>query len=389
MRRREFVKTVGLGALTTIGLSTRTVAARAKAATASYHKQWAKEHYKGMENLLFPSYTPDFKTLDEEGIRNDVRNSIRNGFFSSMPMPVGVSTEEHKQFIKIACDEAKGKILIGGLIAEKTSDGDMDMLAYTQKIGCTHLLVTPDRNFRAKTEEELYQGYLRRISATHLPVVLYAPVAEYYREFGPNGVPLGVFDRLADLPNVIAVKTSQPLNLTTVFQICEVLGNRLLVGPVNLDFVPVLAKHYRVQWSGQWNVEAVQSPEKPYAVEMMRLLNYRRFDEALKVYAELEPALDAFFRLQAPYILKGVHPWSHNKYFQWCVGGNGGLVRKLNNNPDYVPDLDPAGRQLIKETFQRVGITPVTAPEEEFVVGKAAYARGIRLKDMTDTPYYG
>jgi hypothetical protein len=61
---------------------------------------------------------------------------------------------------------------------------------------------------------------------------------------------------------------------------------------------------------------------------MMKLFNAGRTDEALKIYSQLEPALDAFFKLQAPYILKGVHPWSHNKYFVRCGGGNGGLVSR-------------------------------------------------------------
>jgi 4-hydroxy-tetrahydrodipicolinate synthase len=47
----------------------------------SVQKAWALEHYKGMENLFMPSFSPDFKTLDEDGIRHDVRNSIRHGFF--------------------------------------------------------------------------------------------------------------------------------------------------------------------------------------------------------------------------------------------------------------------------------------------------------------------
>lgn len=50
----------------------------------SAQKQWALEHYKGMENLFLPSYSPDFKDLDEEGIRHDVNNSIRHGFFSML-----------------------------------------------------------------------------------------------------------------------------------------------------------------------------------------------------------------------------------------------------------------------------------------------------------------
>ncbi|GIK56774.1 MAG: hypothetical protein BroJett015_24370 [Chloroflexota bacterium] len=36
-------------------------------------KQWAKENMKGVENTLFPSFTPDMKHLDEAGIRWDVQ----------------------------------------------------------------------------------------------------------------------------------------------------------------------------------------------------------------------------------------------------------------------------------------------------------------------------
>jgi 4-hydroxy-tetrahydrodipicolinate synthase len=121
----------------------------------------------------------------------------------------------------------------------------------------------------------------------------------------------------------------------------------------------------------------------------MKLINARRFDEAMKVYAALEPALDAFYRLQAPLILKGVHPWPHMKYFQWCTGGNGGLVRNLASIPaGMIPTLDDAARSLIRKTYQKVGITTPAAPEEEFLVGKAAYNRGARTKDMTEKPYY-
>ena len=170
--------------------------------------------------------------------------------------------------------------------------------------------------------------------------------------------------------------------------LCERLSDRLLVGPVNLDFVPILAKHYGVQWSGQWNVESVQTPEKPYAVELMKHLNAGRFDDAMVVYSRLEPALIAFYELQAPLIVNGGHPWSHMKYFQWCGGGNGGLIRDLHEPVEKVPVLDETARKLIRDTYRKVDITPVDAPEEEFLVGKAAYARGMRAADMKETPAY-
>ena len=352
----------------------------------SVQKAWALEHYKGMENLFMPSFSPDFKSLDEDGIRHDVRQSIRHGFFSTMLSGVGLRTsDEYKLLIKIVNEEAKGKLLTGVIISQRDLASDLEMIKYAEEIDSTHLFISPAPGLvRTKTEEEIYQIYLQRIQSTHLPIVLYAN----FNSFNKIGVSLNVFNRLADLPNVVAVKLTQPMNLTTAFYICERVSDRLLIGPVNLDFLPVLVKHYGVQWSGQWNVEAVQSPEKPYAVKFINLLNSGRFDEAMMVYSQFEPALVAFYQLQAPLITRGGHPWAHMKYFQWCGGGNGGLMRDTHSPVESVPILDAAARKLIRDTFISVGITPVTAPEEEFFVGKSAYARGVRASDMKETPSY-
>jgi 4-hydroxy-tetrahydrodipicolinate synthase len=368
----------------------KSTAKSAKSAKTSELKQWAGEHFVGLEPLLNPSFSPDFKTLDEEGIRNDVRNSIRHGFFSVFCLRIGLNTAEYKTMIKVACDEAKGKILVGAGIAGKPLEGDLEMIDFCEKAGCSHLSIIPDAypGSRPETEDDFYRLFLPRIEATSLPVVLYARVAPYYRHFGIDGVPVRVFDRLADLPKVVAVKVSQPVSLTATAQLCEQMCDRLLIGPTNLDHVPFLAKHYHQQWSGEWNVEAVQSPEKPYGVEMMKLFNCGRYAEAMKLYDTLEPAHDVFFRLQVGYIRRAIHPWAHNKYYQWAVGGNGGLLRDMHYNHDDVPYLDEKERNIIRDVYHKIGIDTVTAPEEEFLVGKAAYARGVRAKDMTEMPYY-
>ncbi|MBN1663601.1 MAG: dihydrodipicolinate synthase family protein [Deltaproteobacteria bacterium] len=356
----------------------------------SEQKQWAREHFVGLEPLIMPIFSPDFTSLDEEGIRNDVRNSIRHGFFSVFCLKVGINDEEYRQLIKVVCDEAKGKILVGASIAGSPPAGDIEMIRFCEKAGCTHLNIIPDTHpkHRPQTEEEFYQAYLQRIEATSLPIVLFARLALYYRKFGIDGVPINVFNRLADLPNVVAVKVSQPISMTAIMQLCERTCDRLLIGPTNLDHVPILAKHYHQQWSGQWNVEAVQSPEKPYGVEMMRLFGEGRYEEAMKLFDVIEPAHSAFFQLQVNYIRQATHPWAHNKYYQWVVGGNGGLLRNLNYKNELVQPLDENEREKIRKIYRDMGMETVTAPEEEFIVGKAAYARGVRAKDLPETPYY-
>jgi 4-hydroxy-tetrahydrodipicolinate synthase len=120
---------------------------------------------------------------------------------------------------------------------------------------------------------------------------------------------------------------------------------------------------------------------------MLRDVQAGRLGEAIERYWRMQPAVRAIFELQAPLVAVGGHPWQHMKYFQWCVGGNGGLVRDLGD-ADVVPELDEAARQRIHASFEAVGIVPAIAPQEQFPVGRAAHARGVRREALLGEPQY-
>jgi 4-hydroxy-tetrahydrodipicolinate synthase len=107
----------------------------------------------------------------------------------------------------------------------------------------------------------------------------------------------------------------------------------------------------------------------------------------MKVYYQMRPLIQAIYDLQAPLLLKGSHPWAHMKYQQWVTGGNGGLLPLKAS--DVLPALDAKARDLIKANYRQCGITPVDRPEEEFIVGKSAYVRGVRASQLSATPLYG
>jgi hypothetical protein len=50
-------------------------------------KKWARQYLKGLEAVIFPSFTPDLQNLDEEGIRYDVNHLVANGFTYAMVAP--------------------------------------------------------------------------------------------------------------------------------------------------------------------------------------------------------------------------------------------------------------------------------------------------------------
>lgn len=378
MNRRQFSKRISLGAIGAAALAPANKAADVSRPAHSPKKEWAREHLKGLGSLILPSFTPDFKSLDEDAIRHDIRHCVKQGFTSCTVSANGANAEQAKRMWELVREEATGKIGMGAL------GGD---LAYLEKIGCAYTMIGYPRGANAQTEDEVYEHFRKLIDSTSMAVLLYGSPVESLRRFHPSGIPLNVFDRLADHPNVVGMKLTHPMSPATAFEICERLSDRLVMGPCNFDLIPVLAKNYKnVQWSGLWITDALQSPEKPYAVEMMDLVVKGRMTEAMKVYWQMQPLIQGIYDLQAPLLLHQSHPWAHMKYFQWVTGGNGGLLPL--KAAQYLPALDAQGRETIRSNFKRVGITPVDRPEEEFIVGKVAYAKGVRVSQLSSMPLY-
>ena len=309
-------------------------------------------------------------------------------FFSSMLCALGLSHSEYKRFVEVVCMEARSKYLTGLIVSGNSLEEDLDLLSHAESVGCSHVFLDVKRNDTNKSEDMLYSAFRQRIDATRLPIILYGSVSNELYQIENNKILINVYDRLAELPTVIGLKLTQTMNINTAFQFCERLGDRLLIGPVNLDFVPILAKHYRIQWSGQWNVESCQTPDKPLVVEFINLINEKSYDKAIELYWKIVPALRGFYDLQAPCLSKGGHPWSHMKYYQWCAGGNGGLLRNLQESLDRVPVLNSLDRQQIKLNYEHSGLEITDKPDEQFVVGRANWDKGVRIADLSETPQY-
>lgn len=389
MDRRTFSRTVGLGMLGVgaSGLAARPTTAQTRSGSAdSERKQWAREHLRGPGGLVMPSFSPDFGALDEDGIRQDVRHRIAQGFCEVLVSATGATREQRQRTEAIVREESEGRIL-RSVIVGGTAESAIASLERAARTGCSHALVMFPDDLHPETEHEIYEHYRQIIDSTSLAVLLYGRGVPSLVRFHPSGIPFGVFDRLADHPKVVGMKLTHGINVGLAYELCERLSNRLLMGPVNLDLVPVLGHHYpRIQWSSQWISDAVQSPEKPYGVELFDLVRQGRMADAMKVYWQMQPLIDLVYEIQATLLKKtGAHPWQHMKYYQWVMGGNGGLLPL--DGREAGPVLDAAARQLIRDTCGSVGIT-VDRPDEEFIVGRSAYARGVRASDLSSRPHY-
>lgn len=360
---------------------TMTSDARTASVPAAARKEWAREHLKGVEGTLRVSFAPNLIDYDEEGIRHDVREHVRSGLNSMLCTQPGLNAEEKKRFMTIAADENQGRLLMCGTADSDDLDVSIDLLAHAERLGFSHCLVRVP-SVLGESEDAIFAKYKHVIETTNLGIILFATKKPWFAHLHPSSIPLNLYRRVAALPNVVGVKVTQWLDPTMVMQVCDYLADRIFINSANLSIIPLIAKTYPIQWMGEWNIQAVQSPEQPYAVEFMQHIIAGDTDKALDVYWKLAPAFRYFADLQRDFLIAGSHPWPHLKYYQWLVGGNGGIYRMV----DPTAILDEAGRTAIKNAYKASGIKITEGPIDEFLVGKANYAKGIRPKDFVDLP---
>jgi len=337
-------------------------------------KEWAKENMKGVENALLPSFTPDLSGLDEEGIRWDVRQSIKHGFFATLCCSeAGLTFEEAKRFLEIVADEAKGKIFASTTVLFDSFEQNFEMLKHAKKVGCHHVLIGYPPNFYPKSEEEIYRVTKEMCDAVpDLGIVLFPTYYYNFERFHPSGFPPGLLSRMADIKNTVAMKIgiNEAGFISECFHRC---GEKVLVSSPQERWAPLLVPEYGQQWIGAAAYELYQSPEKPYLVEYFNLMLKGQMDKAMKIYWKLKPVRMCWEARIFPTLVVGTYHWPQWKYFQWLVGGNGGYTRQPVMKM-YQHDMDEC-----KMVLRSIGITP-REPDEEFYVGRVNYAKAKKAK---------
>lgn len=329
-------------------------------------KQWAREHLKGVENTLFPSFAPDMRSLDEDGIRRDVRQSIAHGFFSTMcATETGLTLDEAKRFLTVAADEARGKILVTTSLLRDSIDENAELLAHAERVGVDGALVGYPPGFHPEDAEEVYTVTRRLADSTGLHLTLYPSPHFPFDKFHASGFPLDVMERLADLDNVVAVKVGELGLFADVQRRC---GDRVLVGCPVERYVPLLVQGFGMQWMGAGCYEVFQSPEKRYLVEYFGLLRHGKSAAAMELYWKLAPMRNIFEQQFNQTVMTGTYNWHAQKFYQWCVGGNGGLTRQP------AMKLHSWEAAQIRMGYYAIDIEP-RENEAEFWVGRSNYER--------------
>lgn len=329
-------------------------------------KDWAKEKLKGVENITLPSFDPNTLELDEEGIRWDVQQSIKHGFFSTLcSSEVALTFAEAKRFVEIVADEAKDKILVSTTLFFPSIQQNIEMAQHAAKVGCHNALLGYPPAFNPNSVEEIYNATKKVCEAADLGIVLYPTHNNNFEKFHPSGYPLDLLGRLVEIDNVIGAKigSGDPGFVTECFERC---ADKALVNVTMVDWAPISVRKFGQQWIGASVYEIYQSPERPYLVNYFNLLLQGEYEKAMEVYWQMRP-LAALLESHIFSIMQGAYPWATFKYYQWCVGANGGLARMPGK-------LFTHQMMMAKHAYMMAGIVP-REPDEEFYVGRAKFGK--------------
>jgi 4-hydroxy-tetrahydrodipicolinate synthase len=335
-------------------------------------KAWAKKNIVGLDVPIFPSFTPDLKELDEEGIRFDVNQIHAGGFTSIMAASeaCGMTFEERKKFIEIVCDEAKGKMHPSAVVLHDTVEEDIEMLHHIEKVGGTHVTLGHPVQYYPRSEEDVYQEYKYVCDSTKLAIVFYPGRLHTYK-LHPSYFPPDAMRRIAEIPNVVAMKVTGGSSIALTVQAFQLCGDQILVSDPMPDRWFFTVPKYGQQWAGSGPFYCMQTPENPRIVRMWNLLVKGEIDKAMDIFWESSRP-GAGGSLADSYFHTGIVSCHSDKYAHWCCGGNGGTVRQPTGR---VYDYQKEG---IRAGLRAIGITP-REPEEEFYVGRVNYAKGARL----------
>jgi 4-hydroxy-tetrahydrodipicolinate synthase len=286
-------------------------------------KDYARHNLRGIWAATLTPFAQDL-SFDEAGWRGNLRHWYRGlgirglfvngkqGEFASM------TPAERRRAAEIAVEEAGADRSVMVSCSDQSIDTVVELAKHAQAIGAEYIVVhTPLLYFGAHTPDTLFEYYRHIASQVDIGVALWNQPPDCGYTLAPE-----VCLRIAELPNVVAIKYSVPRELYA--RLTRMAGERLIVSSSSeedwLDNIVELG----------WQVYLCSTPpfllQTPSALRMQEyteLASRGLLREARAVRDSLEPAREALKQSRPP-----GKAAAHQKYWQELLGQVGGRVRR-------------------------------------------------------------
>ena len=308
-------------------------------------KAYARERLQGIWAATLTPFAADL-SFDERGWRANVRHWFRDlgirglfvngkqGEFASMTIA------ERKRSAEIAVEEAGSERSVMVSCSDQSVDTVVELARHAEAIGAEYIVVhTPLLYFGAHTADTLFEYYRHVAAQVEIGVALWNQPPDCGYVLEPE-----VCLRLAELPNVVAIKYS--VERERYARLSRMAQGRLIVSTSSeehwLDNIVELG----------WRLYLCSSP--PYLFQTKIDRRMREYtDLAFKgevakarvIRDSLNPVREAFRRSRP-----AEKPPAHSKYWQELMGQVGGRVR-----PPML-ELTDAEKEVTRKAFETCGL---------------------------------
>lgn len=331
--------------------------------TRAEAKDWARQHLKGVCNVVMPTFTSDFGSLNEAAIAHDVRHTASLGYSGTLLVSeCGTTLEEYKRFVELAAGAAPKDFQLVVHGSFNSVDETIEACRHAQSNGAVAVLLAYDPNFYPRSEDDVVE-YTRRVSeGTDLGIILFGVTTWGFARFHPSQFSMDLIERLADLETAMAIKyeANHPGLVTGMAEVVRRVGTKLVVSDPMEFNGPGWVELFGMQWMGTSGYEYF-GDRVPRWFELMQ---QGRREEALEVYWSYAPGRKARGGLHASIAgAKLIHrpAW---KYMGWLQGFNGGPLRMPQMR------LDGALMKSLREGLERSGYDLPAEPDESFFEGR-------------------
>lgn len=312
--------------------------------TKAEAKAYARANFKGIWAAALTPFDDDL-SIDEAGFRSNIDHWIEDlgieGFFicGKQGEFFSMSVAERKRTFEIAAEACAGRAGTIMSCSDQNLDTVIDLARHAQAVGADYIVVhAPVLHFVTDRDDTLFAYYEFICSQVDIGIALWSHPDSGYL-MSP-----ALCDRIADLPNVVAIKYSVPRDMYA--ELTRLAGDKLLVSTAS-----------EAEWFDNivdlgWQLYLCSSP--PYLLQTKsdrRMLDYTRLamagevEKGRVVRDSLQTVRDALKDTRP-----GGKPQAHQKYWQELLGQAGGPVRRP------MLQLTDAERAQTRAAFERCGL---------------------------------
>ena len=327
-------------------------------------RSWAREHLKGCSGVTIPSYSADLKRLNERGTRHDIELLMKLGFtYTLLCTEVTITPEENQQFTQWARDTAGDRLGLFFHAGWGTLADNIEAVQLAERAGADLALLSYPPQFWPTSEQEIYDYTKAFCDATQLGVMLFPIPTWGFERIHPAGMSVEFVRRLlADIPNIVAIKSEQGFPLFAgVAEMWHHFSEQVVIScPIEGDAIPLM-RFMPLQFSGTSNTQWMSD----YYPKTFALSREGRFEEAMQRFWKVHPARLAGGAVQAASAPgSGVINRTAWKYQDWLAGFNGGALRAPATR---IPDRF---MNQLRKALKDSGLPVTGDPDTAFLVGR-------------------